>query len=84
MSGYSVLLLDDNQTPMAFVVDVIQRFFGKDRKTAEEIMLHIHKHGATVCGNFPQQEIAEAKVSEVTNFARQNQHPLQCIMLKNK
>lgn len=84
MPAYSVLLLNDEQTPMEFVVDVLQRFFDQDRETAVSTMLNIHNAGASVCGKYPQQEIAEAKVSEVTHFARENQHPLQCVMLKNK
>jgi ATP-dependent Clp protease adaptor protein ClpS len=84
MSAYSVLLLNDDKTPMEFVVNVLERFFDKDREKAVETMLHIHNHGASECGTYPQQEIAEAKVSEVTDFARENQHPLQCVMLENK
>ena len=84
MSAYSVLLLNDDKTPMEFVVNVLERFFDKDRGPAVETMLHIHNHGASECGIYPQQEIAEAKVSEVTDFARENQHPLQCVMLESK
>jgi len=84
MPEYAVLLLNDDKTPMEFVVTVLQRFFDKDREAAVASMLHIHSHGASECGRYPQQEIAEAKVSEVTDFARENQQPLQCVMLENK
>ena len=83
MPVFSVLLLNDDRTPMEFVVDVLERFFGYDRKTAIGTMLQVHETGATECGKFPQ-ETATAKVAEVTDFARQQEHPLQCVMLRNK
>jgi len=78
-SLYKVLLLNDDYTPMEFVVHVLQRFFGKDMEAATTIMLHVHQHGVGVCGVFTY-EVAETKVAQVVDFARQNQHPLQCTM----
>ncbi|MEM0900280.1 MAG: ATP-dependent Clp protease adapter ClpS [Pseudomonadota bacterium] len=78
---YRVLLLNDDYTPMEFVVHVLERFFQKDRQAATQIMLHVHNHGVGECGVFTY-EVAETKVSSVMDFARQNQHPLQCVMEK--
>lgn len=73
---YRVLMLNDDYTPMEFVVLVLQRFFGHDLESAQKIMLHVHQRGIGVCGIY-SYEIAEAKVNQVTQFARQNEHPLQ-------
>lgn len=78
---YRVLLLNDDYTPMEFVVLVLERFFQKNRQQATQIMLHVHNHGVGECGVYTY-EIAETKVSQVMDFARQNQHPLQCVMEK--
>jgi len=81
-SLYKVLLLNDDYTPMEFVVHVLERFFGKSAEDATRIMLHVHNHGVGVCGVYTY-EVAETKVSQVIDFARQNQHPLQCTMEKD-
>ncbi|MBV8567522.1 MAG: ATP-dependent Clp protease adapter ClpS [Methylobacteriaceae bacterium] len=78
---YRVLLLNDDYTPMEFVVLVLQRFFNKSADEATRIMLHVHHHGVGECGVFTY-EIAETKVTQVMDFARKHQHPLQCIMEK--
>lgn len=78
-SMYKVILLNDDYTPMEFVVEVIQRFFSKTREQATHIMLKVHTEGAGVCGVYPH-EIAETKVNQVLGFAREYQHPLQCTM----
>ncbi len=78
---YRVLLLNDDYTPMEFVVLVLERFFNKDREAATRIMLHVHHHGIGECGVFTY-EIAETKVTQVMDFARKHQHPLQCVMEK--
>lgn len=80
-SLYRVLLLNDDYTPMEFVVMVLEQFFQKDRAAATEVMLHVHQHGVGECGVFTF-EVAETKVTQVMDFARQNQHPLQCVMEK--
>ena len=80
-SMYRVLLLNDDYTPMEFVVHVLERYFNKDAQEATQIMLHVHQKGIGVCGIFPF-EIAETKVIQVTDLARKNQHPLQCTMEK--
>ena len=80
-SMYRVLLLNDDYTPMEFVVHVLERFFNKDREAATRIMLHVHQHGIGECGVFTY-EVAETKVTQVMDFARKNQHPLQCVMEK--
>jgi ATP-dependent Clp protease adaptor protein ClpS len=80
-SMYRVLLLNDDYTPMEFVVHVLERFFNKSREAATEIMLHVHHRGVGVCGVYTY-EIAETKVSQVIDFARRHQHPLQCTMEK--
>ena len=76
---YRVLLLNDDYTPMEFVVMVLQRFFSMDRERAMQIMLKVHTEGMGVCGVFPK-DIASTKVEQVTRFARDSQHPLQCKM----
>jgi ATP-dependent Clp protease adaptor protein ClpS len=78
---YKVLLLNDDYTPMEFVVHVLERFFGISHAQAVEIMLTVHKKGVAVVGVF-SYEIAETKVAQVMDFARRNQHPLQCTMEK--
>jgi len=78
---YKVLLLNDDYTPMEFVVLVLERFFGISHSQAVEIMLTVHKKGVAVVGVF-SYEIAETKVAQVMDFARRNQHPLQCTMEK--
>lgn len=78
---YKVLLLNDDYTPMEFVVYILERFFGITHQSAVEIMLTVHKKGVAVVGVFTY-EIAETKVTQVMDFARQNQHPLQCTMEK--
>jgi ATP-dependent Clp protease adaptor protein ClpS len=80
-SLYRVLLLNDDYTPMEFVVHVLERFFNKDREAATRIMLHVHHHGIGECGVFTY-EVAETKVTQVMDFARKHQHPLQCVMEK--
>ena len=78
-SMYKVLMLNDDYTPMEFVVHVLERFFGKSREEATNIMLHVHRRGVGVCGVFTY-EVAETKVAQVMDFARRHQHPLQCIL----
>ena len=78
---YKVLLLNDDYTPMEFVVHVLERFFGLNHAQAFEIMLTVHKKGLAVVGVF-SFEVAETKVTQVMDSARQNQHPLQCTMEK--
>jgi ATP-dependent Clp protease adaptor protein ClpS len=80
-SQFKVLLLNDDYTPMEFVVMVLKRFFAMDLEQATRVMLHVHQKGVGVCGIFPY-EIAETKVNQVMDFARQNQHPLQCTLEK--
>ncbi|MGI9384707.1 MAG: ATP-dependent Clp protease adapter ClpS [Methyloligellaceae bacterium] len=80
-SLYKVLLLNDDYTPMDFVIYVLERFFNKPREEATRIMLHVHQKGVGMCGIYTY-EIAETKVAQVMNFARQHQHPLQCTMEK--
>ncbi|HEX2524681.1 MAG TPA: ATP-dependent Clp protease adapter ClpS [Geminicoccus sp.] len=80
-SLYKVLLLNDDYTPMEFVVHVLERFFRKSPEEAMQIMLHVHQKGVGVCGVYTF-EVAETKVMQVIDFARQNQHPLQCTMEK--
>jgi ATP-dependent Clp protease adaptor protein ClpS len=80
-SLYKVLLLNDDYTPMEFVIHVLERFFAKSREDATRIMLHVHHNGVGLCGVFTF-EVAETKVAQVVEFARQNQHPLQCTMEK--
>jgi ATP-dependent Clp protease adaptor protein ClpS len=78
---YRVLLLNDDYTPMEFVVHVLERFFNKSREDATRIMLHVHHNGVGECGVFTY-EVAETKVTQVMDFARKHQHPLQCVMEK--
>jgi ATP-dependent Clp protease adaptor protein ClpS len=80
-SMYRVLLLNDDYTPMEFVVHVLERFFNKSREAATEIMLHVHHRGVGVCGVYTF-EVAETKVTQTIDFARRHQHPLQCTMEK--
>ena len=76
---YRVLLLNDDFTPMEFVVEVLQVFFGMNREKATQVMLHVHTRGKGVCGVFTR-EVAETKVVQVNEYARQQQHPLLCTM----
>ncbi len=78
---YKVLMLNDDYTPMEFVVHVLERFFQKSREEATRIMLHVHRRGVGVCGIYTY-EVAETKVTQVMDLARQNQHPLQCTIEK--
>ena len=80
-SMYKVLLLNDDYTPMEFVIHILERFFNKNRQEATDIMLHVHRRGVGVCGVFTH-EVAETKVVQVTEFAKANEQPLQCIMEK--
>jgi ATP-dependent Clp protease adaptor protein ClpS len=80
-SMYKVLMLNDDYTPMEFVVHVLERFFSKSREEATQIMLHVHRRGVGVCGVYTY-EVAETKVTQVTEFARRNQHPLRCTLEK--
>ena len=80
-SMYRVLLLNDDYTPMEFVVTVLRRYFNKNSDEATTIMLHVHQHGVGECGVYTY-EVAETKVTQVMDFARKHQHPLQCIMEK--
>lgn len=80
-SLYRVLILNDDYTPMEFVVFVLEQFFNKSREDATRIMLHVHQHGVGVCGVFTF-EVAETKVAQVLDLARRNEHPLQCTMEK--
>jgi ATP-dependent Clp protease adaptor protein ClpS len=80
-SLYRVLILNDDYTPMEFVILVLEKFFQKDAEAATKIMLHVHHHGLGECGIFTY-EIAETKVTQVMDFARKHQHPLQCVMEK--
>ncbi|MGR3616213.1 MAG: ATP-dependent Clp protease adapter ClpS [Paracoccaceae bacterium] len=80
---YKVLLLNDDYTPMEFVVHVLERFFGLNHAQSFEIMLTVHKKGVAVVGVF-SHEIAETKVGQVMDFARRHQHPLQCTMEKEE
>lgn len=76
---YKVLLLNDDYTPMDFVVNVLQQFFSKSREQATQIMLKVHNEGAGLCGIYPR-DVAETKLQQVTSYAREHQHPLQCVM----
>ena len=78
---YQVILLNDDYTPMEFVVDVIQKVFKKSHDEATKIMLQIHTEGIGICGIFPL-EIAETKMNQVLNLSKESQHPLQCIIEK--
>lgn len=76
---YKVILLNDDYTPMEFVVVILERFFYKNKEQATQIMLHVHTRGVGVCGLYTK-DIAETKVKEVLNFANENKHPLQCTL----
>jgi ATP-dependent Clp protease adaptor protein ClpS len=76
---YQVVLLNDDYTPMEFVVSVLQKFFGMGRERATHVMLAVHREGKGVCGMYPR-DVAQTKVEQVVDFARQHQHPLQCVM----
>jgi ATP-dependent Clp protease adaptor protein ClpS len=78
-SMYRVLMLNDDYTPMEFVIHILERFFRKNREEATKIMLNIHRRGVGLCGVFPH-DVAETKVTQVMDFARKHQHPLQCTM----
>lgn len=80
-SQYKVLLLNDDYTPMEFVVAVLKRFFNMDMEQATRVMLQVHQHGIGVCGIFTY-EVAETKVNQVMDCAKENQHPLQCTLEK--
>jgi ATP-dependent Clp protease adaptor protein ClpS len=79
---YSVVLLNDDFTPMEFVIIVLQKFFSKNREQATQIMLKVHMEGRGVCGIY-SRDVAATKVEQVTEFARDNQHPLACVMEGN-
>ena len=81
-SMYKVLLLNDDYTPMEFVVYVLERFFNKQSEEATQIMLHVHQRGVGICG-VNSYAVAETKVTQVMDFARQNEHPLQCTLEKD-
>ncbi len=81
-SMYKVMLLNDDYTPMEFVVHVLERFFSKGHEAATQIMLHVHQRGVGVCGVY-SFEVAETKVGQVIDFSRRHQHPLQCTMEKD-
>ena len=76
---YQVVLLNDDYTPMEFVVSVLQKFFGMGREKATQVMLKVHREGRGVCGVFPR-DVAATKVEQVSSYSRQHQHPLQCVM----
>ncbi len=80
-SRYRVLLLNDDYTPMEFVVEILERIFNKTHQEAVQIMLHVHQNGVGLCGVYTY-EVAETKVAQVLDHAKQNQHPLQCTMEK--
>jgi len=79
---FKVLLLNDDYTPMDFVVSVLQRFFSLSRESATQVMLKVHREGMGVCGIFPR-DVAATKVEQVKSYAKQHQHPLQCVMEEN-
>ena len=81
-SMYKVLLLNDDYTPMEFVVYVLEKFFNKQSEEATQIMLHVHQRGVGICGVY-SYEVAETKVTQVMDFALQNEHPLQCTLEKD-
>ena len=78
---YKVLLMNDDYTPMEFVVNILQSFFNKNLQEAADIMMHVHKKGIGLCGVYTR-EVAETKVAQVLTAARQAEHPLQCTMEK--
>jgi ATP-dependent Clp protease adaptor protein ClpS len=79
---YKVLILNDDYTPMEFVVHILERFFNKTRQEATRITLYVHQRGVGICGVYTY-EVAETKVTQVMDFARQHQHPLQCTLEKD-
>jgi ATP-dependent Clp protease adaptor protein ClpS len=81
-SLYRVLLLNDDYTPMEFVVYILERFFNRSREQATRIMLHVHQKGVGLCGVYTY-EVAETKVAQVLDLARRHEHPLQCVMEKD-
>ena len=81
-SMYNVILLNDDYTPMEFVVIVLEKIFNKKKEEATQIMLHVHKNGLGICGTFTY-EVAESKCKSVIDFAKKHEHPLQCTMEKN-
>jgi len=76
---YQVVLLNDDFTPMDFVVEVLQHFFNMDRSQATQVMLHVHTRGKGVCGLF-SRDVAETKVDQVNDYSKENEHPLMCTM----
>jgi ATP-dependent Clp protease adaptor protein ClpS len=82
-STWSVLLLNDDHTPMDFVVDAIEEFFEMDRESAMRLMLRVHNEGTAECGTY-SHEIAKAKATQVIAFAREHQHPLQCVIERKR
>ncbi len=80
-SLYKVIMLNDDYTPMEFVVHALERFFSKTREEATQIMLHVHQRGVGICGVYTY-EVAETKVTQVMDFARRHQHPLRCSLEK--
>ena len=81
-SMYNVILINDDYTPMEFVIDILQIFFNKKKEEATQIMLHVHKKGIGVCGTYTY-EVAESKCKAVINYAKKNEHPLQCTVEKS-
>ena len=81
-SMYNVILINDDYTPMEFVIDILQMFFSKKKEEATQIMLHVHKKGIGVCGTYTY-EVAESKCKAVINYAKKNEHPLQCTVEKS-
>ena len=79
---YVVMMFNDDFTPMDFVVHVLQKFFSKNREQATQIMLKVHMEGRGICGVYPR-DVAATKIEQVLSFARENQHPLACIMEEN-
>ncbi len=79
---FKVLLLNDDYTPMEFVVLVLQKFFGMTRERATQVMLKVHREGMGICGVYPR-DVASTKVQQVATYARKHQHPLQCVMEEN-
>jgi ATP-dependent Clp protease adaptor protein ClpS len=82
-STWSVLLLNDEHTPMDFVVDVVEQFFDMDREHARQLMLRVHNDGTAECGSYPY-EMAKAKATQVVDFARKHRHPLQCVIERKR
>lgn len=76
---YAVTLLNDDYTPMEFVIQVLQKFFGMGREQATRVMLKVHQEGRSICGIYPR-DVAATKVEQVSEYSRKHQHPLQCVM----